>query len=102
MTFRDSGKVVGTLRVPSATLVTAHGVCLLLCASHNREMSFSLGVRGQVQPTSSVSKLAPFKVRDTTQPDRHSQSRHDRHPRPLGARQTPLSELPPRESPTPN
>ena len=41
MTFRDSGKVAGTLRVPSAAFVTAHGVCLLLCASHDREMSFS-------------------------------------------------------------
>ncbi len=38
--IRDSGKVVGTLRVPSATLVTAHGVFLLLCASHGREMLF--------------------------------------------------------------
>ncbi len=46
MTFRDSEKVVGTLRVPSATLVTAHGVCLLLCAPHDREMSFRMSHQG--------------------------------------------------------
>ena len=53
MTFRDSGKVAGTLRVPSAAFVTAHGVCLLLCASHDREMSSlqTLGCHGSVDTT---------------------------------------------------
>ncbi len=50
MTFRDSVKVVGTLRVPSATLVTAHRVCLLLDVPHDCEMSFRFLARPGVHP----------------------------------------------------